>query len=191
MPFQGVTKKVRDLSLPREKRGGYFWTVGAPFGSHRDAPRGISGYLSGGELREGSNVRLRVEDANEHLPSYSRLSRIDGYYSDEYGIDTLRPAIARLPGGRGFLAGWTMGEGMVTSFDADVIETAEDAAMQAHDIAERAAEDERAYQASRCEECRENEREYDDTLCTVCRFRADHDIPAGAPLRYPEAVQPV
>lgn len=100
----------------------------------------------------GSSFNLRLEEANDHL-RYSRLSMIQGYYCDDDGsTGTLQPIIARLPRGRGFLAGWTMGRGMAACVDADVYDDPQDAARAAHDMAERDAEKEREHQA------RENER---------------------------------
>lgn len=93
--------------------------------------------------RAGSSINLRLEEANDHLRG-SRLSHISGYYCDPYGDgDTLQPIIARLPHGRGFLAGWTMGAGMCAALDSEIWETEEEAARAAHDMAERDAERER------------------------------------------------
>ena len=94
----------------------------------------------------GSTFDLRLEDANDHLRG-ARLAMINGYYCDDFQSDTLQPIIARLPHGRGFLAGWTMGAGMCASLETYVWESAEEAARAAHDEAERAAEREREYQA--------------------------------------------
>ena len=97
--------------------------------------------------RTGSPIALRLEEANQHL-SYSRLSNINGYYCDMDGDgDTLQPIIARLPHGRGFLAGWTMGEGMCASLDGHIWTDEEEAARAAHDLAEHDAERSREAQA--------------------------------------------
>jgi hypothetical protein len=156
MPVFTIKRKnVRDLSLPREKRGPYFWTPAL-------GPReGFGGYL-GKDMRiaEGSHAHLRVEFANEILRreyAYSRLAHIDGYYCDEDGGETMQPVVARLPRGRGFLPGWTMGVGMATSFETDVYESAEEAARRAHSYAERAAEEEQEYQAEQRREEEEAE----------------------------------
>jgi hypothetical protein len=45
-----------------------------------------------------------------------------------------------------------MGEGMASTVDADLYDTAEDAAHAADSLAESAAEDEREYQAQQSEE---------------------------------------
>jgi hypothetical protein len=86
----------------------------------------------------GSTFDLRLESANDHLSG--RLSHTDGYYCDSFQGDTLQPIIARLPHGRGFLAGWTMGRGMCASIDADIYRDAESAAFAAHSKADSDAE---------------------------------------------------
>lgn len=80
--------------------------------------------------------------------------RIDhtGWFTDEYGdSEKIRGIVVALPHGR-FLAGWSMGEGMASTVDADVYDTAEDAAFAADSMAEHAAEDEREYHAQQDEE---------------------------------------
>lgn len=92
-----------------------------------------------------STFDLRLELANDHLSDhgYGSLSRIDGYYADNFQDCTLTPIVARLPHGRGFLAGWTMGTGMIARLAPDIHETIEDAARAAHSEAERDAERQR------------------------------------------------
>ncbi len=54
--------------------------------------------------------------------------------------------VARLPRGRGFLAGWSMGERMITSFTGYIYDNARDAALAADGEARHAAEAEQEYQ---------------------------------------------
>jgi len=81
--------------------------------------------------------------------------RIDhtGWFCDEYGDGgKIRGIVVALPHGR-FLAGWSMGEGMSSTVDASpIFSSAIDAAHAADSMAERAAEDEREYQAQQAEE---------------------------------------
>jgi hypothetical protein len=91
--------------------------------------------------QRGSSFDLRIEEANDHLPSYHRQPI--GYYADNFQDTTLTPIVARLPHGRGFLAGWTMGRGMLACVDADIYDDIRDAAWAAHSIAACAAERER------------------------------------------------
>ncbi len=72
---------------------------------------------------------------------------MSGYCADDYQGATLEPIIARLPSGRGFLAGWTMGANMCGTLEPEVYPDAESAASAAHDAAEYAAEREREQQS--------------------------------------------
>lgn len=140
VPFAGA---VHDFSRPlherlqqREYTGPYYWNPSKP-GTGRGFYQSSHGLWCD---KRGSTFDLRLEFANEHL-GRTRLSHINGYFSDLDGEgDTLQPIIARLPHGRGFLAGWTMGAGMCAAIDSDIHETIEDAARAAHDMAERDAE---------------------------------------------------
>jgi len=74
-----------------------------------------------------------------------------GYYLDDDGGDTVRGIIFRLPHGRGFLAGTSMGENMITYLDRYLWTDERDAA--------RAADDMACSQASQERETRRRERE--------------------------------
>jgi hypothetical protein len=76
-----------------------------------------------------------------------------GWFTDEHGDgDKIRGVVFRLPNNRGFLAGWTMGEGMASGLETDhVYDDERDAAYAADSIAENLAEKERAYQESQNE----------------------------------------
>ncbi len=88
----------------------------------------------------GSTFALRLEEANEHL-SGSRLAMTDGYYCDlDCEGETLQPIIARLAHGRGFLPGWTMGNGMCATLDSRICSDEREAAYAAHQLAEHDAE---------------------------------------------------
>ena len=133
---------LRDLSVPVRARhskytGPYYWCPAAP-----GSGRGF--YLdSQGECgANGAGFRLRIESANDHLNG--RLAFIDGYYCDpDCASDSLRPIIARLPHGRGFLAGWTMGPGMCATIGAYIYPDEVSAAHGAHSMAESDSEEER------------------------------------------------
>ena len=129
---------ARPLKARAEARrcvGPYRWTPAKP-GNGRGFYQASKGLYCD---PRGSSFDLRLEEANNYLGG--RLSQINGYYCDRDGDgDTLQPIIARLPHGRGFLAGWTMGAGMCASLDAYVYETPEDAAHAAHSMAENDAE---------------------------------------------------
>jgi hypothetical protein len=137
---------LRDLTGPVKQRSHYPYSSCGPY-TWAPAPasvrrEGWSTYTDADETMTG--FRLRYEDANQHLSRYSRTSNITGYWTDKHGDgDTIKPVVFRLPRGRGFLAGWTMGAGMCASLDAGIFEDAEQAAYAAHSAAEYAAEQER------------------------------------------------
>lgn len=85
--------------------------------------------------------------------------RIDhtGWFCDDYQDTKVRGIVFRLPHGRGFLAGWSMGEHMASSVDFHVYADEASAACAADSIAERTAENEREYQASTCADFDEDE----------------------------------
>lgn len=155
-PFAGA---VHDFSVPMAKRlksrehvGPYYWSPTEP-GKGRGFYQSSKGLFCD---KSGSTFDLRLEEANDHLRG-SRLAQINGYFCDEDGEgDTLKPIVARLPHGRGYLAGWTMGRGMAASLDCSCIwDDIEDAARAAHDLAESDADDSREkQQAERDKESR-------------------------------------
>lgn len=82
-----------------------------------------------------------------------------GWYSDEFGdAEKIRGVVFRLPHSRGFLAGWSMGEGMASAIEYGVHESETDAARAADSIAENVAESEREYQESERQKEREQEK---------------------------------
>lgn len=103
--------------------------------------KGFGGYLGRGEINEGSMVRLRTIAAQAVINL-----RHNGWYCDQFEDQTMHGIIARLPSGRGFLAGWTMGVGMCCSFDGHIHDTIEHAAYAADEEARIGAEREREYQ---------------------------------------------
>jgi hypothetical protein len=85
--------------------------------------------------------------------------RHTGWFCDDFQDSKIRGIVLRLPRGRGFLAGWTMGVGMASSFDySPIFDDERDAAFCADRMAESAAESEREYQE------RENQRMADEEL---------------------------
>ncbi len=74
-----------------------------------------------------------------------------GWFCDEFQDTKLRGIVARLPHGRGFLAGWSMGEGMASEIDGYIYADEADAARVADNMAENAADAEREYQQQETE----------------------------------------
>lgn len=139
--FERIT--LHDYSRPmaaraksRKSAGPYVWTP-SKAGQGR-------GFYSGQDCQpaaHGAGFRLRLEAANDHLSG--RISGTIGYFCDvDEGGESLMPIVARLPRGRGFLAG--MGAGMCGALGPDVWPDAVGAANEAHRMAERDAEESRA-----------------------------------------------
>ena len=147
-----------DYSKPIKERhagscGPYYFKRGK-LRDKGDKCEGFAGYLSasGHEVSEGAVCRLRVVKAEEN---YSRASE---WYCDDDCDQTMEGVVALLPSGRGFLAGWTMGTGMITSFAGYIYDDIEDAAQAADQEAQSAAEKEREYQELEREREAEEER---------------------------------
>jgi hypothetical protein len=145
VPFAGVvhdfSQPLRDRLAQRQHTGPYYFSPSKP-GTGRGFYQSAKGLYCD---KAGSTFDLRIELANDHLRQ-SRLSWTTGYFCDADSDQTLKPIIARLPHGRGFLAGWTMGPGMCAALEADIYADIESAARAAHDIAETDAESERERQ---------------------------------------------
>lgn len=135
---------ARPLPARREARrfcGPYKWTPSAP-------GRGRGFYMSdrdGACDEAGSTFRLRLEFAPADRRGVLR------YATTADGTEFI-PIVARLPRGRGFLAGWSMGAGMAASLEPERYDDEEEAYRAAHDEAARAAEREADYQAEYAEE---------------------------------------
>jgi hypothetical protein len=160
---------LRNFARPiRERNSGpcgpYYFTPGKLITDARSAPEGFGGYLNkrADEISEGSFTRLRVKRADE-------IIRLDhtGWYADDDGIgDTMFGVVATLPRSRGFLAGWSLGAQMATSFSRTIYETAEEAARAADREAEHASERERDYQREQRAEEAQAEREENQGAAT-------------------------
>jgi hypothetical protein len=111
---------------------------------HAPAPDAAKG--RGFYLESDGMPRLRWQWADECEGARIRHS---GWFCHDDGCgETIRGIVMRLPRGRGFLAGWSMGEGMASTIDySPIFDNAADAAACADSMAENAADDEREYQA--------------------------------------------
>lgn len=83
--------------------------------------------------------RLRWQYCDE----VSGSIRHTGWFSYDYQEDKFRGLVFRLPRSRGFLIGWTMGEGMASVLEGDIYDDERDAAHAADDLARQAADEER------------------------------------------------
>ncbi len=129
------SRPARERLESRKHCGPYTWQPAKP-GTGRGFYQAQCGLFCD---PRGSTFDLRLSEANDFIAT--RLKYTSGYFCDMEGEgDTLMPIVARLPRNRGFLAGWTMGEGMCASLDAEIYHTPQAAAFAAHSLAEQDAE---------------------------------------------------
>jgi hypothetical protein len=110
---------------------------------HAPTPDGAKG--RGFYLTSSDALGLRWQWADECEGARIRHT---GWFCDDDQCEKIRGIVMRLPRGRGFLAGWSMGEGMASTVDySPIFDNAADAAACADSMAENAADNEREYQA--------------------------------------------
>ncbi len=141
LPRDPLSKRLEEYKRTHGKR------VCGPYYANEPYPNSKGGMFY---LESDFMPGLRWEWADE--VDGARIEHT-GWFTDEYGVgDKIRGLVLRLPHGRGFLAGWSMGEGMASTFDYDIWDDIVECARDADRMAERAAEDEREYQAKEREE---------------------------------------
>ena len=114
-------------------------------GPYYHAPKPGGGKGVGFYLESDGSIALRWTWADK--VSGARIEHT-GWYSDEHGdSEKIRGLVLRLPKSRGFLAGWSMGEGMASALECDIYGKEREAARAADSLAEYVAEREREYQA--------------------------------------------
>lgn len=168
MKLRTRTPSLQNCGLPAFTFAGFTFPryLGAlPAGSLRQrfanrARRGIAGDYYHAPSPNNRDVRgfylqgcraygLRFEFCDE--VQGARI-RHDGWFCDDDCGDVIRGIVLRLPRGRGFLSGWTMGQGMASAVDYSPIhDNAIDAAYAADESARIVAENEREYRA-KCDE---------------------------------------
>ncbi len=128
----GHVPTLKERAIMRKSCGPYHWKPTVP-GQGRGFYQSSRGLMVG-----DATFDLRLELANDHLSG--RLHYTNGYYIDSFQDTSAVPIVARLPHGRGFLPGYTLGRGMCAAIEADIYADIEDAARAAHQVAERIAE---------------------------------------------------
>jgi hypothetical protein len=76
----------------------------------------------------------------DESPEHPSLLKNKGYFCDSYLSQTIRGIIVKLPNQRGYLAGWSMGEGMISVVQKEIFISETDAIFEADCLAEREAE---------------------------------------------------
>lgn len=125
------TRPLELRAAARKSVGPYSWTpVDRRWAHWRNLPPTGRGFYQSSEGlwmdERGSTFELRLEFAGACYTS-----------EQDQRFDAI---IARLPNGRGFLAGWTMGAGMAAALDGRIWDTERDAERAAIDMTQDAAE---------------------------------------------------
>lgn len=153
IPFAGALHDfnvpLRERAASRKHVGPYHWAPSKP-----GAGRGFYMESGPGDLecaRHGSGFRLRVIEGE-------RSFGFNGFGED------YQPIVLRLPRGRGFLAGATMGAGMCAHFEPELYADAREAMRAAEDEAERSANRQAEFEAEENArlEAEEGEGEFDE-----------------------------
>jgi hypothetical protein len=138
-PCRGTTLEARRRAVDRTYTGPYYRTSPSP--QTGTVTPGASFYL-GSDWAPSLRWQWCDDVTDAHIDH-------TGWWADDYGDgDKIRGVVFRLPHARGFLAGWSMGEGMASEVEYYIYDTETGAARAADSWAERVAEDEREHQAS-------------------------------------------
>lgn len=114
-------------------------------GPYYHAPKPVDASKQGTSfyLNSDGMPGLRWEWCDE-VEGMGRAINHTGWFTDETGDgDKIRGVVFTLPKGRGFLAGWSMGEGMASGVEYEVFAEESDAAYSADSAAKFLAEVER------------------------------------------------
>jgi len=123
-----LPKSIGQLKKRAESR-----KVCGPYFQTRPNPNPINSFFYlGSDFMPG----LRWEWADEA----SKHIRHTGWFCDDFQSETIRGLVMTLPHGRGFLAGWSMGEHMASEVGHYIYSDKSDAAHAADSLAERVAE---------------------------------------------------
>ncbi len=116
---------ARRLQEARNRLCGPYYHAPRPNGT--DTPFYLeSDFMPGLRWRWCDDVNARIEHT--------------GWFCDQHQHDTVRGLVMTLPGNRGFLAGWSMGESMASSVEQHVYADEIAASWAADSLAERVAE---------------------------------------------------
>lgn len=134
-------------------------------GPYRTAPVPNSGGPWGFYLDADAPFELRLRPAHEILP---RAVAVGWYCSEDECGDAAYGIVAALAHGRGFLSGWTLGEGMIGALEPTIYADEVSAAIAADDAARLVAEREREREAATCSACQHEHERTDWKLCDGC-----------------------
>lgn len=148
--FAGFAWPKQEWALPKGKPSQRVRKTRYTGGYYQNAPcmagNGEIGFYWG----EGGEPSGRLWTLRAKL--YTRTS----WYCDSFQSDTLTAFVFALPHGRGWLAGWTMGDGMIACVDRHIHTIEHSAMWEANEMAriaaERMREDDEKWQIEQLEE---------------------------------------
>jgi hypothetical protein len=128
---------LRDRFTARKITSGYMHTP-----PDAAAPERGFYFNNGKPLETATGYRLRASNANDHIEFCCAYSKVSGYHmTTEPDCDSVcMPFVLRLPGARGFLAACGEGAGMWGVAEVARYDNLRDAAVAAHNYAQRVAE---------------------------------------------------
>lgn len=132
--FAGFAWPKREWALPKGNPSKRVRKPRYTSGYYENAPRmagkgDIGFYWEEGGEPSGRQWTLRVAKMHD-----------TGWYCDNFQEECLHGFVFRLPRGRGFLAGWTMGGQMCASVSREIFDNEAAALLEANWMAEKAAE---------------------------------------------------
>jgi hypothetical protein len=158
MPLTTLLRPLTNCGIPAFAFAGFVWpryvaTLPAGPLSHRLAARkcawGRGSCYHAPPTRETGGRGFYWAEAGER-PFGLRAETVGAGW--RAGDDVITGFVATLPKGRGWLVGWTMGEGMASTLDTDIFDDEADArrvaVSRARDAADREAEYQAEYQAA-------------------------------------------
>lgn len=150
--FAGFTFPKFVWTLPRGKFSKRIERMRNPVtGEYYHAPKPVNGSHPGAGFYLDSDGMpgLRWQWCDE--VDGARI-RHTGWFADDYQDTKIRGLVMRLPGSRGFLAGYSMGESMASAVDGYIYGDEVDAARAADSMAQNAADRDWEYQARQSQE---------------------------------------
>ena len=136
LPKEPIHKRLEEFKKGNRRPGHYGYRQNSPAPLESQQERGRSFY---GESDFAPGLRFEYCDQVENVRGIDHK----GWYTDPDGFgDTIRGVVFRLPHNKGFLAGWTMGESMISEVEYYIYDDIWACAYAADDMARRVAEEE-------------------------------------------------
>lgn len=136
LPKEPLHKRLEEFKKGTRRPGLWGYRQNSPASLESQQERGRSFY---GESDFAPGLRFEYCDQVPHVRGIDHK----GWYTDPDGFhEVIRGVVFRLPHNRGFIAGWTMGESMISEVEYSIYDDIYDCAHAADDMARRIAEKE-------------------------------------------------